>query len=236
MALARESLAPREPRRTSRLALLWSSAIGKKALMAVTGLVLFAYVFVHMLGNLQVFAGPEQIDAYARLLHVSPQLLWTARVVLLGALGVHVVAGVQLHGRAHRARGIAYADYRPESSSAASRTMIWSGLLILAFVVYHVLDLTVGVANPDFREGEVFHNVLATFGRGVGMVAYVLAMIGLGFHLWHGAYSMFQTLGLSNRRLTPSAQRFAAGAAVVITLGFSSIPLAVLIGVLRPVQ
>lgn len=230
MATTVKDLSTLVPRRASRLGILWRSTVGKKALMALTGAVLFLYVFFHLLGNLQVFAGPDQINAYARLLHVSPELLWTIRVVLLAAVGVHVVAGVQLYFRARRARPVGYAEYRPAASSTASRTMIWSGILILAFVVYHLLDLTVGVVHPGFREGDVFHNVLVSFGQITGVLAYLVAMAALGFHLWHGVYSMFQSLGLSSRRLTPSVQRFAAGISVILALGFASIPLAVLVG------
>jgi succinate dehydrogenase / fumarate reductase, cytochrome b subunit len=220
--------------RVSRVGALWRSAIGKKALMAVTGAILFVYVFVHMLGNLQVFAGAEGINRYARLLHAAPQLLWTARVILLVAVGVHAVAGAQLWLLARDARPVRYEDYRPTVSTAASRTMIWSGLLILAFVVYHVLDLTVGVLHPSFVEGDVYNNVLVRFGQVLGVVAYVLAMIALGFHLWHGLWSMFQSLGFSNRRVAPGIQRFAVGVAVILTLGFSAIPMAVLVGIVRP--
>jgi succinate dehydrogenase / fumarate reductase cytochrome b subunit len=233
MASEASTLPARPAPRGSRLGALWASAVGKKALMAVTGIVLFLYVLLHLAGNLQVFAGPERINRYARLLHAAPQLLWAARIVLLAAVLVHVVAGIQLQLASRVARPVPYATYRPADSSVASRTMIWSGLLILAFVVYHVLDLTVGVANPSFTEGDVYHNVLATFGRAVGALAYVIAMVGLGFHLWHGLYSMFQSLGVSNRRFTPTAQRFAAVVAVVLTLGFASIPVAVFLGVLR---
>jgi succinate dehydrogenase / fumarate reductase cytochrome b subunit len=230
MATAVKDLSAPVPRRASRLGILWRSTVGKKALMAVTGLVLFLYVLFHMLGNLQVFSGPERINAYARLLRVSPLLLAVVRLVLLAALGVHVVAGVQLYFRARRARPVAYAEYRPGASSTASRTMIWSGILILAFVIYHLLDLTVGVIHPDFREGDVYHNVVVRFGQLSGVLAYLIAMVGLGFHLWHGVYSMFQSLGISSRRLTPAVQRFAAAMAVILALGFSSIPLAVLVG------
>lgn len=233
MATAAKDLANPEPRRASRLGLLWRSTVGKKAIMAATGLVLGLYVFFHLLGNLQVFAGPAQIDAYARLLHVSPPFLWTVRIVLLAAFLAHVVAGVQLWHRARIARPVAYADYRPGASSTASRTMIWSGILLLAFVIFHVLDLTVGVIHPAYEEGAVYHNLLVRFGQVSGVVAYLIAMIALGFHLWHGVYSMFQSLGLSNRRLTPQVQRFAAGLATILALGFSSIPLAVLVGVVR---
>ncbi len=233
MATAVKDLTAPAPRRISRLGLLWRSTIGKKIIMAVTGLLLVLYVFVHMLGNLQVFAGPEKIDAYGRLLRAAPALLWTARIVLLVAVVAHAWAGIELQLRARQARGVAYADYRPDASSAASRTMLWSGLLILLFVVYHVLDLTVGVAHPDFREGEIYRNVVIRFGQLAGVLAYVLAMVALAFHLWHGVYSMFQSLGLSNRRLTPQVQRFAAGLATVLAIGFSAIPLAVILGVVK---
>jgi succinate dehydrogenase cytochrome b subunit len=222
------------PEHVSRLGALWSSAIGKKALMAATGVILFLYVFFHLLGNLQVFAGPELINRYASLLRVAPLLLWTVRAILLVALVVHAVAGAQLYLTAREARPVRYQDFRPMNSSTASRTMIWSGLLILAFVIYHLLDLTVGVVNPSFREGDVYHNVLATFGRGAGVLAYVIAMIALGFHLWHGLWSLFQSLGFANRRITPGIKRFAAAVAVILTLGFSSIPMAVLVGIIRP--
>jgi succinate dehydrogenase / fumarate reductase cytochrome b subunit len=233
MAVAHKDISLPVPQRASRLAILWRSHIGKKALMAVSGIVLFLYLIAHMIGNLQAFAGPEQINAYGRFLRVAPLLLWLARAVLLLMLVVHVVAGVQLYLERNRARGpIRYADYRPGASSTASRTMIWSGILIFAFVVYHVLDLTVGVANPDFVHGDIYHNVLATFGQAAGVIAYLVAMVGVGFHLWHGVYSMFQSLGMTNRRLTPKVQRFAAAVAVLLTLGFASIPLGVLVGII----
>ncbi len=230
MATAVKELPALAPRRASRLGILWRSTVGKKALMAVTGLVLFLYVFFHMLGNLQVYAGPAQINGYARLLHVSPQLLWTVRVILIAAVLVHVVAGVQLWLRARVARPVGYAEYRAEGSSVASRTMIWSGVLIFAFVVFHLLDLTVGVVHPQYVEGDVYHNLLVSFGQVTGVVVYLVAMAALGFHLWHGVYSMFRSVGLLNSRINPSVQRFAAAIAVIVTLGFASIPLAVIVG------
>jgi succinate dehydrogenase / fumarate reductase cytochrome b subunit len=218
--------------RPSRVGALWRSFIGKKALMAVTGLVLFVYVLVHMIANLQVFAGTA-LDRYAAQLRVFPALLWTARGVLLFAALVHVVAGFQLWIARHRARETSYRDYRPRDATPASRTMIWSGFLILGFVVYHLLDLTFGVANPDFREGQVFHNVVASLGRGAAALFYVLAVAGLGFHLWHGLWSAFQSLGISNRAFTPGVQRAAAAFATLIAVGFAAVPLAVLFGVVR---
>lgn len=221
------------PVQRPRLRALWRSHAGKKALMAVSGLVMFAYVVAHLLGNLQVFAGREALDRYAALLHLSPQLLWTARVVLIAALLLHVGAAIQLQSARQAARPVGYHDWRPTSSTPASRSMVWSGVLVLGFVVYHLLDLTVGVANPDFREGQVYHNVLASFGRGLGVAIYVVSMVALGFHLWHGLWSMFQSLGLSSRSVAAAIQRAAVAAAVILTLGFAAIPLAVLVGIVR---
>ena len=234
MPAAVRDLAAPLPRPASRLGLLWRSAVGKKALMALTGAVLFLYVFFHLLGNLQVFVGQAQLDAYARLLHVSELLLGLVRLVLAAALGVHVGLGLQLWLRARRARPVAYAAaLRPDESSFASRTMIWSGLLVFAFVLYHLLDLTLGVVHPGFRPGEVFHNVLLSFGQASGVLAYLMAMAALGFHLWHGVYSAFQSLGMGGPRFTPALRRCAAGLAVLLSLGFASIPVAVVLGLVR---
>jgi succinate dehydrogenase / fumarate reductase cytochrome b subunit len=221
------------PLPSSRLAAFWRSWVGKKALMAVTGFALFLYVVVHMLGNLQAFQSALALDRYARQLRVFPALLWTARVLLAASALVHVVAGSQLWAARRRARGVAYRDHRTEDSTPASRTMFWSGLLILGFVVYHLLDLTFGVVNPDFREGEVFHNLVASLARGAAAAFYVLAVAGLGFHLWHGFWSAFQSLGFANRAFTPGIQRVAAALATLIAVGFAAVPLAVLLGVVR---
>ncbi len=218
--------------RASRAAAFWRNAIGKKALMAATGAILFVYVLAHMAGNLQAFAGAARLDAYARLLRASPGLLWTARVVLLAAVLVHAVAGVQLWLARRRARPVGYSSYHPTDSTPASRTMIWTGFLILGFVVYHLLDLTFGVANPDFREGQVFHNLVVSLSRGAAAAFYVVAVAGLGVHLWHGLWSMFQSLGIANRAFTPGIKRFAVAFATIVTVGFAAIPLAVLLGVI----
>jgi succinate dehydrogenase / fumarate reductase cytochrome b subunit len=218
--------------RSSRLAAFWANAIGKKALMAVTGIVLFVFVLVHMLGNLQAFQGQAKLDHYAELLRVSPGLLWAARLVLLVAAGVHAAAGIQLWAMRRSARPHEYTEYRATASTPASRTMIWSGFLILGFVVYHLLDLTIGVTNPDYREGAVFHNLVASLGRWTAAAFYVIAVAGLGFHLWHGLWSMFQSLGVSNRAYTPGLKKFAVTFAVLLGIGFAAIPLAILFGVI----
>jgi succinate dehydrogenase cytochrome b subunit len=231
MTTATESVAPAV--RFSRLGALWHTSIGKKALMAVTGIVLFLFTVGHMAGNLQMFKGPEAINHYAELLRISIPFLWFVRAVLLLATLVHAVAGVQLWLDRQKARPIGYQDFRPVVSSSASRTMIWSGLLILGFVVFHILDLTVGVIHPGFEHGRVYTNVLRSLGSVVGAGIYVISMIGLGFHLWHGLWSVFQSLGFSNRGLSAGIQKFAIGASVLITLGFAGVPLAVLIGIVQ---
>lgn len=221
--------------RSSRLGTLWRSAIGKKFLMALSGIVLFLFVFVHMIGNLQAFKGAEALDHYAELLRVSMPFLWFVRGVLLVALLVHAIAGIQLWLDRQKARPVSYQDYRPVASSTASRTMIWSGLLILGFVVFHLLDLTIGVF-AFFEEGRVYQNLLASLSRGFAVVVYLAAMVGLGFHLWHGLYAMFQSLGLSNRSVFRSIQKFAIAVAVILTLGFAAIPIAVILGLVPQVS
>ncbi|HEX9052077.1 MAG TPA: succinate dehydrogenase cytochrome b subunit [Anaeromyxobacter sp.] len=220
------------PARASRLGVLWTSLVGKKALMAASGIVLFAFVLGHMIGNLQAFGGPARLNRYAELLRVEPPLLWAVRIVLLVAVVVHAVAGIQLWLARRESRPVPYRRYAPTVSTPASRTMIWSGFLVLGFVVYHLLDLTFGVANPSYREGDVFHNLVASLGRGAAAIFYVVAVAGLGVHLWHGLWSMFQSLGVSNRAYTPGIKRFAVTFAVILGVGFAAIPLAVLFGVI----
>jgi succinate dehydrogenase / fumarate reductase cytochrome b subunit len=231
MTTATESVTPAV--RFSRLGALWRSSIGKKALMAVTGVVLFLFTVGHMAGNLQVFKGSEAINHYAELLRTSMPFLWFVRGVLLVAALVHAVAGIQLWLERQKARPVSYQDYRPVVSTPASRTMIWSGLLILGFVVFHLLDLTVGVIHPEFEHGQVYANMLRSLGSVVGAGIYVISMIALGFHLWHGLWSVFQSLGLSHRGVSAGIQKFAIGASVVLTLGFAAVPLAVLVGIVQ---
>jgi succinate dehydrogenase / fumarate reductase cytochrome b subunit len=234
VAMAAEAKTMEEPPLLpSRLGALWRSWIGKKALMAVTGFGLFAFVLVHMIANLLAFRGGPDLDGYAAQLRAFPALLWTARGLLAVAALVHVVAGAQLWAARRRARGVAYREHRPGNSSASSRTMFWSGFLVLGFVVYHLLDLTFGVVNPDFRDGEVFHNLVTSLARGAAAGFYVIAVAGLGFHLWHGLWSAFQSLGIANRAFTPELRRLAAAFATLLAVGFAAVPLAILFGVVR---
>ncbi len=218
-----------KPGRASQIYLV---TIGQKALMSVTGVVLFGFVIAHMIGNLQVFLGRAKLNAYGELLHSMPGILWTARIVLLASVLLHAVLGLRLARLRGSARPVAYAKKKNVGSTTSSRTMVVSGLLIFFFVIYHLLHFTLGNAHPSFVPGDVYHNVIAGFRVIPASIAYIVAMVGLGFHLNHGAWSMFQSLGVSHPRYTPMLRRFAAIAATLIVLANISMPLAVLTGVI----
>jgi len=216
--------------RVNRALRFYEAPIGKKVVMAVTGVILFGFVFVHMAGNLQIFLGAEAFDAYGRLLRTEPALLWLARLILLGSVILHVVAAIQLSLLKKKARPIEYQKKENVDSSLASRTMIWSGILVALFIVYHIMNLTLGAVGLPFEEGHVFDNAVATFRIPAISIAYIVAMVLLGFHLNHGVWSMFQSLGVSNPRYSARLKRFAAIFSVLVVLGFISIPIAVLAG------
>lgn len=216
--------------RENKAVRLWDSTNGKKAVMAVSGFILFLFVLGHMLGNLQVFEGPEQFNKYAVLLRTLPEGLWAVRIILLIMVILHIIAAVQLALRKRAARPIGYAKRKPIGSTYASRTMYWSGPIILAFIIYHLLDLTTGNINPNFVEGDVYHNVIASFSNPFVSAWYIFAMILLALHLRHGAWSMFQSVGLSHPRYTPVLKGAATFFATVIFLGFIAVPIGVLTG------
>ena len=218
---------------------VYRSAVGKKAVMAVSGIVLFGFVLGHMVGNLKLYEGPEVLNAYARFLRtvgtpaVPPSgLLWIARSVLLVAVVLHVWASWQVTRMSRAARPSAYDRRAVVQASYASRTMRWGGVIILLFVVYHLLDLTFGKLNPSFREGDVYHNVVASFSVWWVAAFYVVAQVALGFHLYHGLWSLFQSLGWSHPRFNRWRRGFATAFAWIITLGNVSFPLAVLSGLI----
>jgi len=219
----------------NRLQRMLNSSIGLKITMALTGVILSGFVLVHMLGNLQAYQGAEALDAYGKLLRKEPALLWTFRLVLLSAVGLHIWAFIALTRKNLQARPQAYQARKYKESSFASRSMIITGPLILAFIIYHILHLTTGTVHPDFQEGAVYHNlIVGLWGlRGIVGVIYIVAMIMLAFHLWHGVWSMFQTLGAPEDRYRSLGRRFATIFTILVTLGFTSVPLAVLTGFLK---
>lgn len=218
--------------RLDQAARFYQASIGKKAVMAVTGLILFGYVLAHLIGNLQVYLGPEQINRYAEFLHSKPALLWIARLVLLTAVGLHVVTSLQLWILKRRARPIRYVKEEYVPAGYASRTMLWSGPLIAAFVVFHILHLTTGSANLPFRDLDVYHNVVNGFRIPAVSISYIVAMALLCMHLYHGLWSMFQSVGISHLRYTPLLKRLAAAFAIFIAAGNISIPVAVITGLI----
>ncbi|HUK21734.1 MAG TPA: succinate dehydrogenase cytochrome b subunit [Gemmatimonadales bacterium] len=223
-----------------RLETLWRSLIGQKIIMAVTGLILFLFVVAHLFGNLKVFEGPVRFNAYANGLRTvgtpffaTGQLLWAARIVLLVSLGAHIWAAVVVSRASWAARPTAYRRLVHAETTYAARTMRWGGVLIFLYVLYHLLDLTFGRANPSFIPGNVYHNVVASFSNWPVTTVYVVAMLILGFHLYHGLWSALQSLGL-NRAPTDSWRRgLAAVIAVAIAAGYIIIPVSVLLGLVR---
>jgi succinate dehydrogenase / fumarate reductase, cytochrome b subunit len=221
--------------RENRAARFWDSTNGKKVVMAVTGAILFGFVIGHLAGNLQVFEGPDKLNAYGRFLHDIPEILWPVRLTLLLSVLLHITATVQLALRKKRARPVGYSKKDAIASSYASRTMYWSGPIILAFVIYHLLHLTAGVVHPGsyFIEGDVYHNVVAGFQVWYVSAWYIFSVILLGFHLRHGIWSMFQSVGFNHPRHTPILKKTALILALAIVLGYISIPLSILLGLVK---
>jgi succinate dehydrogenase / fumarate reductase cytochrome b subunit len=215
-----------------RVARFYESTIGKKAIMAVTGLILFGFLIAHMLGNLQIFLGAEVMDHYAETLHGNPALLWTARIVLLISVILHIWASVQLSMIKKEARPTGYVKRANVSSSWASRSMMLSGPVVALFVIFHLLHLTTGTIHPQFVPLHAYENLVTGFLVPFA-VAYIVAMVLVGFHLSHGIWSMFQSLGLSHPRYTPLIKKFAAIFSWVLIAGFLSVPIAVLTGLVR---
>ena len=221
--------------RQNRAPSFWQSTNGKKAVMAVTGAILFLFVIGHLLGNLQIFEGPARINAYGHLLKELGELLWLVRIVLLAAVGLHILATVQLALRNQQARPVGYKVKKSVNSNYADRTMYWSGPIVLAFVIFHLLQFTAGYIHPEsqFIEGDIYHNIVAGFSVWWVSAWYIFSMILLGFHLRHGLWSMFQSVGMNHPRHTPMLQQLALWIAILITVGYISIPIAVLAGWVR---
>jgi succinate dehydrogenase / fumarate reductase cytochrome b subunit len=216
----------------------WRSAVGKKWVMALSGIVLLGYVLAHMVGNLKVFLGESHLNEYAEWLRdlgepVFPRsvVLWGMRVVLALAFVFHIVAAYQLTRMNQKARPVKYQSPRDyAAANFASRTMRWTGIIIALFLIYHLLDQTWGPANPHFVRGDAYNNLFYSFERVPVAIVYIIANIALGIHIWHGSWAMFNSLGLNNPRYNLWKRYFATGFAVLITVGYVSMPLLIVTG------
>lgn len=222
----------------SGLVQIYSTAVGKKWVMALTGIGLMGFVFAHMVGNLKMYQGRAAYDSYAETLRyllypIMPAygVLWLFRIGLITMFALHIHSAYTLTRMNHRARPVKYQSGRDYIAvSFASRTMRWTGIIIGLYVVFHIADLTVGWANPDFVYGAAYDNLVASLERPAIAVVYILANLALGVHLYHGGWSMFQSLGLNNPRYNSARKAFAAGFAVIVAAVNISFPIAVLAG------
>ncbi|HEX7859677.1 MAG TPA: succinate dehydrogenase cytochrome b subunit [Verrucomicrobiae bacterium] len=226
---------------------LFRSSLGKKYIMAISGLALFLFVVGHMVGNLQIFLGPETINAYGYFLQSKPELVWTARIGLLVMVVLHIWAAIKLSAENRAARGSNYGEYKPVGSSYASRTMLVSGLVIFTFIIYHLLHFTVqaegiNFTNTDFKtmhdakqRHDIYNMMVIGFSNPIVSVFYVVSMALLSLHLSHGIASMFQSLGWKNRKYGKFIDRAARVVAIILIIGYSAIPIAVLTGILKRV-
>ena len=221
------------PARPSAAARFWDSSIGKKALMAVTGLIMVGFLIVHVLGNLQMFEGPLKINEYSAALRRLGPLLWLARGVLIVSVIVHIIAAYQLTRRKQVARPVGYADQEAQVSTFAARTIRWGGVLVLIFIVLHLLHFTFGTIHPVFDHKDVYGNVVAAFQIWWVALLYLVAMVVVGLHLYHGTWSSLRTLGLTRPSADPLKRRVVTVLAWAIFLGFSIIPIAVLARLVR---
>ncbi len=221
---------------------LYRSAVGKKAVMAVTGVILFGWIFLHMIGNLKLYLGPEHMNEYGRWLRAvgtpaMPEsgLLWIVRLLLLLCVVFHIHAAYALTIMNRRARPIDYHDRDYVAATYAARTMRWGGVIILLFILYHLAHLTFGahVAPMEFVKDDPYHNVVAGFQTWWVSAIYIIANLALGLHLYHGVWSMFNSVGLNQAKFNPWRRYFATTFAVIITAANISFPLAVLVGVVR---
>ncbi len=216
----------------NRVIALWRSAIGKKIVMAVSGVVLVLFLISHMISNVTVFFDPVHLDNYGRWLRSLGPLLWVARLGLIAMAVLHITAAWQLTTMARAARPDGYQQVERQVATYAARTMRWGGVLLLAFIVFHLLHLTFGTLHPDFHEGEVGRNLITGLQPIPVALFYAVSMVALGAHFWHGIWSVFQTLGVNH----PDWNRTRRATVVILTLvvagGFLAIPLGALFGVL----
>jgi succinate dehydrogenase / fumarate reductase cytochrome b subunit len=238
MAASAESIATASP--AGLLLRLWQSSLGKKYVMAITGLGLYGFVVIHLLGNLQIFAGETAINEYARTLKANPVILWGARLGLLTIVTLHIVAALQLAAANKKARPVGYVIGGPVASTFAQRTILISGLVILSFVIFHLAHFTLGWVNPEFltyRDGFGNHDVrqmmIVGFSNPVAALFYIISMGLLMLHLSHGVSSLFQSLGLRSKKTVAVFDKLAKASGLLLFLGNTAIVLAVLFGLIR---
>jgi succinate dehydrogenase / fumarate reductase cytochrome b subunit len=216
---------------------IWDSTVGKKTVMAVSGVIMLLYLVAHVIGNLKIFFGPEEFNDYAHWLRTVGEpfmhyewTLWLIRIVLLVAVIAHAVSAYQLSRRDIKARPSKYAHSKPRASYA-TRTMRWGGIIMALFIVWHVLDLTTGHVHPGgFQHGRAYENVVDTFSTWYGNVIYIVAMLAVGLHIRHGFWSAAQTLGVGSRTRDRALKTTANVLALLLTAGFVAVPVGVMTG------
>lgn len=218
---------------TTTVMSFYGTSVGKKVVMAVSGFILFGFVLVHMIGNLQIFLGPAKLNAYSAFLHRVPAALWAFRGVLILSVILHMLAAWQLTRQAWASRPQGYRFQRYRETDYAARTMRWGGPLIAAFVTFHILHLTTGHAHGSFVKGDVYANVVSGFKVWWISAAYIATMLALGLHLFHGFWSFLQTLGANHPRYNEWRKIGAAVFAATITCANVSYPTAVLLGLVK---
>ena len=218
----------------------WESSVGRKVLVSITGLMLVLFVVFHALGNSTIYF--HWLNAYSEHLHALPALIWLYRVFMLAVLSVHIFFGIQLTLENNAAKPLAYVCNRNLRATFASKNMIWTGTIIAIYLVYHLLHFTIQIINPEFSAGQhtdalgrpdVYEMVVRNFRNYFISLVYIFAMIALAFHLTHGIQSLFQTLGLNNEKAMPLIIKVGAITAIILSLGYISIPVLVLAGILK---
>ncbi|MEU6003990.1 succinate dehydrogenase [Streptomyces sp. NPDC047197] len=217
---------------------IWDSSVGKKTVMAVSGLIMLLYLVAHMIGNLKIFFGPAELNHYAHWLRTVGEpfmhyewTLWLIRVVLVAAVVAHAVSAFQLSRRDIKARPTKYVN-KKAGKSFATRTMRWGGIILALFIVWHILDLTTGTVHPGgYEHLHPYQNIIDTFSTWYGNVIYIVAVVALGFHVRHGLWSAAQTLGAGRATRDRALKIIANGLALVLTAGFVVVPVAVMTGV-----
>ncbi len=219
-----------------------NTTIGKKVLMAVTGLIWVGFLAGHMYGNLKIFTGAEHFNEYAEGLRSlgAPlfghlHLLTIVRIVLVAAIATHIWAMLSLNQRNMSSRNQSYAVHNKVQANAAALTMRYGGVAIFFFVVYHLMHFTWGtpVIHPDFVRGDAYHNLVVGFQRPLNVLIYMAALVAVGLHLYHGTWSVFQTLGINSKRMTPTIRIASLGLAILFPVGFASVPFAVMLGLVK---